>query len=177
MISVHHNLEATRRLDSLTVHGLPDYIHVGGATLDDGLRPHPEADEGGFHRVICSFVSLLIEVRPHFDERFVFCRTDRLEVTPGRQVPDGENDRVEQFAFADGESLKLGWAISEPVESKIKTIPCSPGRCAWTKSLKVSSLRSAARTPGTLPRKGALTVITGAVGECAGDQFKCGRFK
>ena len=26
MISVHHNLEAARRLDSLTVHGLPDCI-------------------------------------------------------------------------------------------------------------------------------------------------------
>ena len=72
MIGVHHNLEAARRLDSLTVHGLADCIDVCGAGLDDGLRPHPEANEGGFHRVTCSFVSLLIEVRPHFDERFVF---------------------------------------------------------------------------------------------------------
>ncbi len=73
MMSVHHNLEAARRLDSLPVHGLPDCIHVGAARLDNGLRPHPKANEGGFHRVICDFVSLLIEVRPHFDERFVLC--------------------------------------------------------------------------------------------------------
>jgi hypothetical protein len=46
MIGVHHNLEAARRFDSLTVHGLPDCIYVGGARLDNGLRPHPEADEG-----------------------------------------------------------------------------------------------------------------------------------
>ena len=75
MIGVHHNLEAARRLDSLTVHGLPDCIDVGGARLDNGLRPHPEANEGGFHRVIRDFVSLLVEVRPHFDERFVFWLT------------------------------------------------------------------------------------------------------
>ena len=37
-----------------------------------------------------------------------------------------------------------------------------PGRCALTKSLKLSSLRSAAITPCTVPRSGALTVITGA---------------
>jgi hypothetical protein len=58
MISVHHNLEAARRLDSLTVHGLPDRIHIGGAGLDNGLRPHPEANKGGFHRVICDLCSL-----------------------------------------------------------------------------------------------------------------------
>ena len=62
----------------------------------------------------------------------------------------------------DNELAKSGWAMSEPAWSKIKTMPCCPGRCAWTKSLKVSSLRSAASTPGTFPRKGALTVITGA---------------
>jgi hypothetical protein len=50
MISVHHNLEAARRLDSLTVHGLPDRIHIGGARLDNGLRPHSEAKKGGFQR-------------------------------------------------------------------------------------------------------------------------------
>ena len=72
MIGVHHNLEAARRLDSLTVHGLADCIDVGSASLDNGLRPHPEANEGGFHRVIRSLVLLLVEIRPHFDERFVF---------------------------------------------------------------------------------------------------------
>jgi hypothetical protein len=46
MIGVHHNLEAARRLDSLTVHGLPDRIHIGGARLDNGLRPHSEANKG-----------------------------------------------------------------------------------------------------------------------------------
>ena len=50
----------------------------------------------------------------------------------------------------------------EPAWSKIMTVPCGPGRWAWTNSLKLSSLRSAAITPGTFPRKGALTVITGA---------------
>ena len=72
MVGVHHNLKAARSLDSLTVHGLADRIDIDGAGLDNGLRPHPEADERGFHRVICSFVSLLVEVRPHIDERFVF---------------------------------------------------------------------------------------------------------
>ena len=52
--------------------------------------------------------------------------------------------------------------MSDPAWSKIMTVPCCPGRWAWTKSLKVSSLRSAAMTPGTLPRSGALTVMTGA---------------
>lgn len=73
MIGVHHNLEAARRLEPLTVHGLPDCIYIGSARLNNGLRPHPEANEGGFHRVIRGFVSFLVEVRPHFDERFVFC--------------------------------------------------------------------------------------------------------
>src|SRR5262249_10045149 len=41
MIGVHHNLEAARRLDSLTVHRLPDCIYVGSACLDTALRPHP----------------------------------------------------------------------------------------------------------------------------------------
>jgi hypothetical protein len=41
------------------VHGYRDFV-----------RPH--RDEGGFHRVICDLVSLLVEVRPHFDERVVF---------------------------------------------------------------------------------------------------------
>jgi len=72
MISVHDNLEAARRLDSLTVQGLPDRIHIGGACLDNGLRPHSEAGKGGFHRVICDFVSLFVEVGPHFHEHFVF---------------------------------------------------------------------------------------------------------
>src|ERR1700730_2605370 len=71
MMSVHHNLEAARRLDSLAVHGLPDGIYVGAARLDNGFRPHPKANEGGFHRVVCDFVALPVEVRPHFDERFV----------------------------------------------------------------------------------------------------------
>ena len=72
MISVHHNLEAARRFDPLTVHGLANRIYVGGARLDNGLRPHPKANEGSFHRVIRSFVALLVEVRPHFHESFVF---------------------------------------------------------------------------------------------------------
>src|SRR4051812_29270811 len=59
-------------------------------------------------------------------------------------------------------SANAGWAIREPAWSKIMTVPCRPGRCACTKSLKLSSLRSAATTPGTFPRSGALTVITGA---------------
>lgn len=33
MIGVHHNLEAARRLNSMTVHGLPDRIYVGGPPL------------------------------------------------------------------------------------------------------------------------------------------------
>src|SRR5580704_10234857 len=72
MIGVHHNFESAQRLDSLTVHGLPDCIDVSAARLDNGLRPHPEANEGGFHRVICGFVSLLVEVRLHSHESFVF---------------------------------------------------------------------------------------------------------
>src|SRR5262249_20671860 len=76
MIGVHHNLEAARRLDSLTVHRLPDRIYVGSACLDNGLRPHPEANEGGLHRVIRRFVTLLGEVRPHLHERFIFWRLD-----------------------------------------------------------------------------------------------------
>ena len=72
MISVHHNLEAAGRFDPLTVHGLANRIYVGGARLDNGLRPHPEANEGSFHRVIRGFVTLLVEVRPHFHERIVF---------------------------------------------------------------------------------------------------------
>ena len=51
-------------------------------------------------------------------------------------------------------SAKSGWAISDPASSKIMTVPFCPGRWAWTKSLKVSSLRSAASTPGTFPRNG-----------------------
>ena len=42
---------------------------------------------------------------------------------------------------------KSGWAMSVPVESKITAVPCAPGRCELTKSLKLSSLRSAAMTP------------------------------
>ena len=72
MIGVHHNLEAARRLDSLTVHGLADCIDIGGAGLDNGLRPHPEANKRGFHRIIRDFVSLLVEVSPHLHEHFVF---------------------------------------------------------------------------------------------------------
>ena len=48
-----------------------DRIYVGGASLDNGLRPHSEANEGGFHRVIGDFVSLLGEIRPHFVIRFL----------------------------------------------------------------------------------------------------------
>src|SRR6476659_6925299 len=99
MIGVHHDLEAARRLDSLTVHGLPDRIYVGGTGLDNGLCPHPEANEAGFHWVIRDFVSLLVEVRPHLDERCVFRALNRLEVIPRRQVPDGEDIRAEQFAL------------------------------------------------------------------------------
>ena len=72
MIGVHHHFEAARRLDSLTVHGLADRIYVCGAGLDNGLCSHPEANEGGFHRVIRDFVSLLVEIRPHLDECLVF---------------------------------------------------------------------------------------------------------
>src|SRR5258705_5003308 len=38
MISVHYNLEAARRLDPLTVHGLPDCIHVSTQrpSIDNG---------------------------------------------------------------------------------------------------------------------------------------------
>ena len=104
MIGIHHDLEAARRLQPLTVHGLPHCIHVPGPCLDNGLRPHPEADEGGFRRAICDFIPLPGEGRPHFHERFVFRRLDRIEVIPGRQMPDGDNAHVEQFALADGES-------------------------------------------------------------------------
>src|SRR5205807_10017625 len=104
LIGVHRNLESTRRLYPLTVHSLPHCIHGRGRRLDNGLRSHPEANEGGFHRVICDFISLPGEVCPHCHERFVFCRLDRIEVIPGRQVPDGDNAHVEQFALADGES-------------------------------------------------------------------------
>jgi len=105
MIGVHHNLEAARRLYPLTVHGLPHCIHVRGPRLDNGLRPHPEANEGGFHRVICDFISLPGEVCPHFHERVVFCRLDRIEVIPGREVPDGDNARGEQFAHAEEKAM------------------------------------------------------------------------
>ena len=73
MIGVHHNLEAARCVDPLTVRGLPDRIYVGCTRLNDGLRSHPEANEGGFHRIIRGFVSLLVEVRPHFHESVVLC--------------------------------------------------------------------------------------------------------
>ena len=73
MIGVHHNLEAARCVDPLTVRGLPDRIYVGCARLNDGLRPHPEANEGSLHRIIRGYVSLLVEVRPHFHESVVLC--------------------------------------------------------------------------------------------------------
>ena len=68
VISVHHNLKAARCFNSLTVHRLPDGVYVGCAGLSHGLRPHPEADEGGFHRIIRGLVPLLVEVSPHFHE-------------------------------------------------------------------------------------------------------------
>ena len=59
MVSVHHNLEAARQLDSLTIHGsAANRIDVGGTRLDNGLRPHLKANDGGFHRVIRCFVSV-----------------------------------------------------------------------------------------------------------------------
>ncbi len=42
MIGVHDNLKTARAC----LHGLTDHIEIGCAGLADGLRPHPEADEG-----------------------------------------------------------------------------------------------------------------------------------
>ena len=104
VIGVHHDLKAARRFNSLTVHRLPDGVYVGGAGLGHGLRPHPKADEGGFHRVIRRLVPLLVEVRPHFHERVVFRRLDGLEIIPCRELA-GQTARanLEQFAVADRE--------------------------------------------------------------------------
>ena len=51
MIGVHDNLKTARRPYALAVYGLTDRIDVGCAGLADGLRPHPEADEGRLHRI------------------------------------------------------------------------------------------------------------------------------
>ena len=64
MIGVHDNLKATWRPHPLAVHGLSERIDIGCAGLADGLRPHPEADEGHFRRIICCRVSLPGEI-PH----------------------------------------------------------------------------------------------------------------
>src|SRR5258707_3369290 len=46
VIGVHDNLKTARRPYALAVYGLTDRIDVGSAGLADGLRPHPQADEG-----------------------------------------------------------------------------------------------------------------------------------
>src|ERR1700712_5670522 len=84
MVGVHHDLKPAWRFQALAVHGLTDRIDVGCAGLADSLHPHPKADEGRFHRVICRLVALLVEVRPHLDECCVFRRLHGLQVASRR---------------------------------------------------------------------------------------------
>src|SRR6201999_74189 len=56
MIGVHDHLKTARRLYSLAVHRLPYRIDIDCAGLADGLRPHPKADEGRLHRIVCGLV-------------------------------------------------------------------------------------------------------------------------
>ena len=56
--------------------------------------------------------------------------------------------------------IRVGYQRAGRVEDQDGTMLARPLRL--DEIAEVSSLRSAARTPGTLPRKAALTVITGA---------------
>ncbi len=51
----------------------------------------------------------------------------------------GKDDRAGCVMAVEIRSEYSGWAISDPAWSKIMTVPCSPGRWAWTNSLNVSS--------------------------------------
>ncbi len=65
-----------------------DLVRIRGAGLLDGLDPHVEADDVGFHRVIGHALRVLGVGLPLLDERLVVGRVDRLEVVPGGEMAD-----------------------------------------------------------------------------------------
>ena len=100
----HRDLEAGRRLDLLADHRLAHRVDVGRSGLLHRLHPHVEQDIGRFHRVVGDALGVLGVGAPLGDERLVLRRVDRLEVAPGREMPDQRlGVEAGEFLLADRE--------------------------------------------------------------------------
>ena len=127
MVAVHFKRIAARRIHLLAIHCLTHRIHRRGAGLRHRLRPHPEADKRGFHRVIRHAARVLDEGLPLRLEFRIGGAVHAHEVVPGGQVADqrlGVN--AGQFFFTDRESngwnvFRLDPLIAEfPIERNIR---------------------------------------------------------
>ena len=88
MVGIHHDIEATRRLDLLAVHRLTDRVHLRGPRLSYRLDPHLEADVSRLHGVVGHTFRVLDKGMPLLDEDLIHRRVYRLEIVPGGEVAD-----------------------------------------------------------------------------------------
>ncbi|MNF23590.1 hypothetical protein D3C84_41740 [compost metagenome] len=107
---VHGQGVAGRRGKGLAGQGFADFVDVGGLGFFRRLRPHVDADVGGFHRVVghrfvgARQVVFLGVGFPVIDELLVHRVLDRFEVVPRRQVAhQWLGVDAAQFFFADRE--------------------------------------------------------------------------
>ncbi len=107
---VHGQGVAARRCEGLPGQGIAHLADVGATGLLDRLRPHVDADIGGFHRVVRYRLvgarqALVLGVGlPLGDELLVDRILHRLEVVPGGQVTDQRfGVDAAQLLFADRE--------------------------------------------------------------------------